>query len=217
MIPLLAATPTRQREPASEAVEREIAVMLVGFRWTATPHNLLPQDLLYLLNRYSEIVGDTVRKEGGVPIQFMGDGVTALFGLEVGSKEANRQALMAAAEVDRRLRALGDRLAKELGWAADFVIHLHTGPAGVGETGDYAARALAAVGNAIDVVRQLAAQHKHGEMARIVVSEAVMIAAGRDRDAANWREIVLPDDARLKVTSIDGPPVMSGDARSARR
>ena len=217
VIPLLAATPTRQREPASEGVEREIAVMLVGFRWTATPHNLLPQDLLYLLNRYSEIVGDTVRKEGGVPIQFMGDGVTALFGLEVGSKEANRQALMAAAEVDRRLRALGDRLAKELGWAADFVIHLHTGPAGVGETGDYAARALAAVGNAIDVVRQLAAQHKHGEMARIVVSEAVMIAAGRDRDAANWREIVLPNDVRLKVTSIDGPPVMSGDARSARR
>mgnify|MGYP003694722407 CR=1 FL=1 len=65
VIPLLAATPSPCASPRMRAVEREIAVMLVGFRWTATPHGLLPQDLLYLLNRYSEIVGDTVRKEGG--------------------------------------------------------------------------------------------------------------------------------------------------------
>src|SRR5438093_10005791 len=109
--------PSSQREPANEAVAREIAVMLVGFRWTATPRRLLPQDLLYLLNRYSEIVGDTVRTEGAAPIQFLGDGVTALFGLEVGAKEANQQALSAAAQVHRRLHALGDRLAQELGWA----------------------------------------------------------------------------------------------------
>jgi adenylate cyclase len=85
VIPLLVATSSPLRESANEAVEREIAVMLVGFRWTAAPRRLLPQDLLYLLNRYSEIVGDTVRTEGGIPIQFLGDGVTVLFGLEVGA------------------------------------------------------------------------------------------------------------------------------------
>jgi adenylate cyclase len=210
VIPLLVTTPSPLREPANEAVEREIAVMLVGFRWTATPHSLLPQDLLYLLNRYSETVGDTVRKERGVPIQFLGDGVTALFGLEVGAKEANRQALTAAAQVERRLHALGDRLKQELGWAADFVIHLHTGPAGVGETGDNATRTLAAVGNTIDVARQLAAQHDDGEIARIVLSEAVMIVAGLDTRAANWREIVLPNDARLRVTTIDRAAALLG-------
>jgi adenylate cyclase len=210
VIPLLAAMPSRLREPADEAVEREIAVLLVGFRWTATPHSLLPQDLLYLLNRYSEIVGETVRKEGGVPIQFVGDGVTALFGLEVGAKEANRQALKAARQVDRRLHALGDRLARELGWAADFVIHLHTGPAGVGETGDYAARTLAAVGNTMDVARQLAAQHNDGEVARIVLSQAVMLAAGLDTHATNWREIVLPSGMPLNVTSLDDATALLG-------
>jgi len=202
VIPLLATTPPSLGEAAHEAVEREIALMLVGFRWTDTPHNVLPQDLLYLLNRYSEIVGDTVRKEGGVPIQFLGDGVTAVFGLEVGAKEANRQALSAAEQVDRRLHALGDRLKQELGWAADFVIHLHTGSACIGKTGDDATRTLAAVGNAIDVARQLAAQQDDGETARIVLSEAVMDAAGLDTGTASWRELVLPNDARLKVTSI---------------
>jgi len=210
VIPLLATTPSPLREPANAAIEREIAVMLVGFRWTATPHSLLPQDLLYLLNRYSETVGDAVRKEGGIPIQFLGDGLTAVFGVEVGAKEANRQALTAAAQVDRRLRTLGDRLAQELGWAANFVIHLHTGSAGVGETGDGVTRTLAAVGSTIDAARQLAAQHDDGQIARIVLSEAVMIAAGLDTRAANWREIMLPDNARLKVTSIDGATALLG-------
>ena len=144
-----------------------------------------------------------MRKEGGVPIQFSGDGVTAVFGLEVGAKEANRQALTAAAQVEGRLHALGDRLVQEMGWTVDFVIHLHTGSAGVGETGDDATRTLAAVGDTIDVARQLAATQDDGENARIVLSQAVMIAAGLDTRGASWREIVLPGDARLKVTSIN--------------
>jgi adenylate cyclase len=204
VIPLLLGTPSPPRESTdSEAMEREIAIMIVSFRWTATPSGLPPQDLLYLLNRYSEIVGDTVRSEGGAPIQFQGDGVTAVFGLEVGAGEANRRALAAATKVRRRLQALGDRLVHELGWAADFVIHLHTGPAGVGETGDKAVRTLAAVGNTVDVARQLAAQHENEQIARIVLSEAVMIAAGLDMRVANWREIVLTSNARLKITSTD--------------
>lgn len=210
VVPLLAATLPPVPELANEAVEREIAVMLVGFRWAATPRRLLPQDLLYLLNRYSEIVGDTVRREGGVPIQFLGDGVTALFGLEVEAKVANLQALSAAAQVHRCLAALHDRLAQELGWAADFVIHLHTGWAGVGETGDCATRTLAAVGNTIDVARQLAAEHNDEAIGRIVLSEAVMIAAGFDVRAGSSREIVLYSGKRLKVTSIDGATALLG-------
>jgi adenylate cyclase len=136
--------------------------------------------------------------------------VMALFGLEVGSKEANRQALSAAAHVDRRLHALCDRLARELGCMADFVIHLHTGSAGVGETGDHAIRTLTAVGNTIDVVQQLAAQPHDGKIARIVLSEAVMITAGLDVRAEQWREIVLANDARVKVTSVDSATALIG-------
>jgi adenylate cyclase len=202
VIPLEVATSPSMPKRANASVEREIAVMVVGFRWTAISHTLLPHDHLYLLGRYSGIVGDVVREEHGVPIQFSADGVTAVFGLEVGAKEANRQALAAAARVDRRLHALSDRLKRDLGWAMDHVIDLHTGSAGVGETGDTARPTLAAVGKTLDVVRQLAARHDEGAMARIVLSEAVMIAAGLDTGGVDWREFALPDEARLKVTSI---------------
>jgi len=209
VVPLLAATPSPLRESPNEAVEREIAVMLVNLRSASALRRLLPQDLLYLLNRYSETVGQTVRADGGVPTHFSGDRVMALFGLEVEPKDANRQALSAAAHVDDRLQALRARLARELGCSVDFVIHLHTGPASVGETGDDAIRALTAVGNTIDVVRHLAAQPHDGKITRIVLSEAVMIAAELDMNVAHWREIVLANDARVKVTSIDSATVRS--------
>ena len=210
VVPLLVAAPSPLRQSANDAVEREVAVMLVSFRWTSIRRRLLPQDLLYVLNRCSETVGETVRTEGGVPTLFSGDCVMALFGLEGGPKEANRQALSAAAQVDRRLHALSDRLKQELGWTADFAIHLHTGSAAVAETGDYAMRILTAVGDTIDVARQLAAQHDDGKIARIVLSEAVMIAAGSDTRVANWDEILLANNARLKVTSIDGATALFG-------
>src|SRR5213079_407367 len=75
IVPLLVATTSPLRESANEAVEREIAVMLVNFRSASILRRLLPQDLLYLLNRYSESVGETVRAEGGVPTHFSGDRV----------------------------------------------------------------------------------------------------------------------------------------------
>jgi len=210
VIPLLTGACSPPPQPANASVEREIAVMLVGFRWTAVPRRLLPQDRLYILNRHSEIVGETVRTLGGVPIQFTGDGVTALFGLEVGAKEANRQALSAARLVHQRLRNLGDRLARELGWTADFVIHLHTGSAGIGQTGDHAIRTLAVVGDTIDVARQLAAACDGSKMARIVLSQAVAIAAGLQPCAEEWREIVLPSGERLRVTAIDVATAQDG-------
>jgi hypothetical protein len=71
-------------------------------------------------------------------------------------------------------------------------------------------RTLTAVGNTIDVARQLAARHHGGKIARAVLSKAVMIAACLDTRSANWREIALPNDARLHVTSIDGTTALLG-------
>jgi adenylate cyclase len=144
--------------------------------------------------------------------------VTAVFGLEVEPKEANQQALRAAKQVARRVRVLGKRLTRELGWAADCVIHLHTGAAGVGETGDDATRTLAAVGNTIDTARHVAAQHGDAEIARILVSEAVLTAAALDTRAIEWREIALPDDARLRVAAIDrAAPLLEAQTANAGR
>ena len=195
----------------SDAVELEIAVMLVDFRCGQPERRLLPHDLLYALNRFSEIVGDTSRAAGGLPNQFMGDRVMVLFGLGVASLEANRQALLAAAQLDLRLDALRVELRRELGCETGHVIHLHTGMAAVGETGDHLTRTVTAAGSAINVVRQLAAidercttQRVAGqEEGRIVVSRPVWIAAQREPQPLRWHERELPDGIRIEFARLD--------------
>ena len=210
VVPLLTAAPGALRDSASDAVERDIAVMLVDFWWGQSQRRLLPHDLLYALNRFGETVGDTTRAAGGLPNQFLGDRVMVLFGLNVVAFEANRQALLAAAELDLRLDALRVQLQRELGCEFEHVIHLHTGMAAVGETGDRMTRTLTVVGSVIDVVRQLAAIEKNDASARdgghaagrIVVSRTVCVAAQRNMQDLAWCELNLPDSGRISVARL---------------
>ena len=216
VLPLLTSAPRASRDLASAAVERELAVMLVDFRWRQSQRRLLPHDLLYALNCFSEIVGDSTRAAGGLPNQFMGDRVMVLFGLGVVPREANRQALLAAAELDLRLAALRVKLQRELGCETEHVIHLHTGMAAVGETGDRLTRTLNAAGGAIDVVRQLAARDEQcgtqceagPEGGRTVVSRPVWIAAQRVQ-ALVWRQLELPGGTRIEIARLDSASAAS--------
>ena len=222
VLPLLAAGPRASRDSASDAAEHEVAVMLVDFRWRESQRRLLPHDLLYALNCFSETVGNTARAAGGLPTQFMGDRVVVLFGLDAVPFEANRQALLAAVELDARLAALRAQLQRELGCEAEHAIHLHTGMAAVGETGDRLARTLTAAGSAIDVVRQLAASNaqraaqreEQPDDRRIVVSRPVWIAAQRDIQAVVWHELELTGGTRIELARLDSASVASAVRRN---
>lgn len=144
-----------------------------------------------------------------------------LFGLEVPPIEANRQALRAAADLDLRLDALHMQLLRDLGCATEHVIHLHTGMAAVGETGDHQTRTLTAAGSVIDVVRQLAEIEKNGATARdgghsagrIVVSRTVCVAAQRNMQDLAWCELTLPDSGRISVARLDSASMASRPRR----
>ena len=217
VLPLLTAAARASRDSASDAAEHEVAVMLVDFRWRQSQRRLLPHDLLYALNRFSATVGDTARAAGGLPIRFMGDRVMVLFGLDVVPFEANRQALVASVELDARLAALRAQLQRELGCDSEHAIHLHTGMAAVGETGDRLTRTLTAAGSAIDVVRQLAASNAQRDVqredepddGRIAVSRPVWMAAQRDMQAVVWQELELTGGTRIEMAQLDSASVAS--------
>jgi len=210
VVPLLTAVPGALRESAGGAVEREITVMLVDLQWGQSQRRLLPHDLLYALNRFSETVGTITRAAGGTPNQFMGDRVMVLFGLDGVFFEANRQALHAAEELKLQLDALSATLRRELGIQTWHVIYLHTGNAVVGETGDRVMKTLTASGEAVDVVRQLAAREEWRETprtdaleeSRAVVSRSVWAAARQARPVA-WQELELLDGTRIEIIQLN--------------
>ena len=206
--PLLSVkTAERAFEPLGAALEREVVVLFSDLRrWTGMSEEHLPFDLVYVLDRYFEVVGDAVREAGGIPNQFIGDSVMALFGIDTDLATAARQALAAAAGIEQRMEALNDTLVHEFGRRLDFGIGIHAGTAAVGTVGYRETRTLTAVGDAVNTASRLQELTKHFG-AHLVVSEDVLRHSGRKHDDLVPHEIdVRGRRGRLTVYALPAIP-----------
>jgi adenylate cyclase len=206
--PLLSvATGTRTFEPLGSAMEREVVVLFADLRrWTGLSEDQLPFDLVYVLDRYFEAVGDAVREAGGVPNQFIGDSVMALFGIDTDLATAARQALAAAARIEQSMEALNDTLVHEFGRRLDFGIGIHAGMAAVGTVGYRETRTLTAIGDAVNTASRLQELTKQYG-ARLVVSAEVLRHGGRPAEGLVPHEIdVRGRRGRLTVYALPSIP-----------
>jgi adenylate cyclase len=206
--PLLsAANAERVFEPLGAAMEREVVVLFTDLRrWTNLSEEQLPFDLVYMLDRYFEVVGDAVREAGGIPNQFIGDSVMALFGIDCDLATASKQALAAAAGMEERMRALNETLAREFGKQLDYGIGIHAGMAAVGTVGYRETRTLTAVGDAVNTASRLQELTKHFGT-RLVLSHEVLRHAGREATDCVAHDIdVRGRRGRLKVYAVSSVP-----------
>jgi adenylate cyclase len=206
--PLLSVkTAQRTFEPLGSAMEREVVVLFADLRrWTSMTEEHLPFDQVYVLDRYFEVVGDAVREAGGIPNQFIGDSVMALFGTDTDLATAARQALAAAASIEQRMEALNDTLSHEFGRRLDFGIGIHAGMAAVGTVGYRETRTLTAVGDAVNTASRLQELTKHFG-ARLVVSAEVLRHGGREHGDLQPHDIdVRGRRGRLTVYALPSIP-----------
>lgn len=188
VMPLL---PAAGAEAAEVGAEREVVVLFVDLRgWSGLSERHLPHDLSYVLDQFFEATGNAVRGCGGVPNQFIGDSVMALFGLETDTATACAQALAAAEAIEDALARLNARLRHEFGHTLAFGIGIHAGLAAVGEVGWRDTRSFTAVGDAVNVAARLQELCKTYS-ATVVASEAVMAAAGRDTTGLARHEVTV--------------------------
>lgn len=193
--PLLPATATAQdaapRHAGTTGLEQEVAVLFADLRgFTRLAERKLPYDVVFFLNRYFEAVGRAVEETGGIPNQFTGDGVMALFGVDASPEEGCRRALAAAVALHERVAQLSRAFATELEAPLRIGVGIHVGPAVVGRMGYKAAEYLTAVGDTVHVASRLEQLTKDYDAA-LVVSEPVPARAGVD--AATWprRELTV--------------------------
>ena len=182
---------------AQFGIERDLVILFIDLRrWTGLSEQQLPFDLVYVLEQYFEAVGDAVLAAGGVPNQFIGDSVMAIFGLEIDQAQACRQALAAAREIEVRLIALSERLQAEFGQTLDFGIGIHAGRAAVGAVGYHETRTLSAVGDAVNTASRLQELSKTMQ-AHVVLSEPVVRGAGLDTAALKGEDVRIRGRASL--------------------
>jgi adenylate cyclase len=169
--PALAGEFVAGRQARTPGEERFVAAMFIDLRGsTALAQHRTPFDSVFLLGRFVTAVTQAVVESGGRPVQFLGDGVLALFGLETEPDSACRQALAAIEALTLRLDGLRPLFRQEAQIELRYGIGLHCGRAIVGDIGFGRHVAFTALGDTINTA------HRLQELARDLDAEAVVSA-----------------------------------------
>lgn len=191
------------RAPRTPGEERFVAALFVDLRGsTALAERRTPFDSVFLLGRFVTATCRAVVASGGRPVQFLGDGVLALFGLDTVPATACRQALAAIDALAAELAEVDTLFRQEAGTKLRYGAGLHCGRTIVGEIGFADQIAFTALGETVNIA------HRLQEMARdfdatAVVSEEVFQHAAAPAEA--WAGVDVPirgREGRLQVRVI---------------
>jgi adenylate cyclase len=193
----------RRRGTAAGDSERMVAIMFVDIRRsTALVEKRLPYDVVFLLNHFFDAVAGAVVKAGGMPNQFLGDGMMAIFGVDVPHGEACRQSLAAAQLIQHRLAEMNRDLRDELNEPIAIGIGIHVGGAILGELGYRENFLLTAIGDSVHVAARLQDLTKEYKC-ELVVSDDVLAAAGVAAARLPRQEVrVRGRDAPLSIRAV---------------
>ncbi len=177
--------------PTRIGQERYLVSMFVDMRGsTKMAEKRLPFDTVFIVNRFLGAVSAAVLESGGMPNQFVGDGMLALFGLSVSRREACRQALRAAALIAANVDELNKFLSHDLREPIRFGIGIHGGEVIVGDIGYRDHMVFTALGDPVNVAARLQDMTK-ALSCEAVVSDEVRATAGISADALPQQEVAI--------------------------
>jgi len=149
--------------PVNHATEeRALAVMFCDLRnFTGFAAAHLPQDVIYVLNRFFQEACEPVLDNDGYIDKYLGDGFLALFGLKKDDPaEFCLDAARAAVRIPGRIRELNRWLKEAFNVEFNFGIGLHFGPAVVGHTGHPLKMQLTVLGDTVNVASRVEGLNK---------------------------------------------------------
>jgi len=177
--------------PTRIGQERYLVSMFVDMRGsTKLAEKRLPFDTVFIVNRFLGAVSQAVMESGGLPNQFVGDGMLALFGLTASRQDACRQALKAAAMIAANVDELNRFLEHDLREPIRFGIGIHGGEVIVGDIGYRDHMVFTALGDPVNVAARLQDMTK-ALACEVVISDEVRAAAGVAADALPQQEVAI--------------------------
>ncbi|TGN13204.1 adenylate/guanylate cyclase domain-containing protein [Leptospira ilyithenensis] len=151
--------------------EKEIVILFADLRgFTTFTEQLLPYDVVFILNSYFQQVGSEIEKAGGKIDKLMGDGLMAIFGLDSNLTEASNQAVLAIQNMSEQLVHLNERLQKELPQPLRMGIGIHSGVVILGTFGN--STTPTAIGDAVNTASRLESATKEYSC-EVIISEDV--------------------------------------------
>ncbi|HEX2311455.1 MAG TPA: adenylate/guanylate cyclase domain-containing protein [Vicinamibacterales bacterium] len=175
---------------------RAMTVLFSDVRnFTTLAHELPPNTLVTLLNRYRTAMTHVVFTHDGVLAQYVGDAIEAFWNAPMDQPDHARRACEAALDMVRALESLRAEF-ERLGWDdLDIGVGINTGAMVVGNMGSQERLAYTAVGDAVNVASRLEGLTKEYGV-HVVIGDNTRAAAG---DAFAYRF--------LDVVAVKGRPV----------
>src|SRR5690606_26654078 len=139
----------------TQGARREVTILFADVRgFTGYAEVERPEDVVLRLNRYLEIMTESVLLHGGMVDKFLGDGLMAVFGAPIPSEDHAEQAVRAGLHMLRRIElekkvTSGRRERLEIG------VGIHTGEAIIGSVGSWRRQEYTAIGDAVNVASRL--------------------------------------------------------------
>lgn len=163
-------------------VEQEVTIMFADIRgFTSLSENRLPFDVVFLLNQFLSSMGKAIEDAGGYVDKFLGDGIMAIFGIDLPTQQGAHDAVSAAKDMGDVLDKLNDSLSLDLPKGLNIGIGIHTGTVILGRVGDAgetgSTQRITALGDAVNTASRLEAVSKDLS-AQLVVSAQTIAASG---------------------------------------
>ena len=191
--------------------EHYIVSMFVDMRGsTKLAEARLPFDVVFLINRFLAACSQAALDAGGKPNQFLGDGVLALFGIDVDPKTACRQAIRAAANVATNIEYMNQQLASDLPEPIQYGIGIHGGEVIIGDVGFQDHSVFTALGDPVNVAARLQDMTKTLDC-KAIISGEVFATAGIRADALAHTEVAIRGrEEPMAALVVADPSVLTG-------
>lgn len=146
--------------PNSIGQEKKVAILFADLRgFTSLSERLLPYDIIYLLNRYFQHMGEVIERHDGIINNYMGDGLMALFGLDHPDR-ATEQAVRAGLDMIAAMDKINPHFEMLYHQQLKIGIGIHYGGVVIGEVGAIDNRRLTAIGDAVNLASRIESANK---------------------------------------------------------
>lgn len=195
------------RGQAVEGGERAVSVLFVDIRgYTAFSERQAAGDVFSLVSRYTEAVSAVIERRGGTVVEFLGDGVMAVFGAPEAMTGHAAAAVRAAAEVIEAVRRLDGTAPIAAG------VGVATGRAFVGNVRTSNRLVYTAIGDVVNLASRL--ERLTRELDAAVAIDAATHAAAGGAASGFTRHVGIHIRGRVEPVDVytRGAPRAAGHA-----
>lgn len=168
----------RVDESLLSGTHQEVTILFSDIReFTNLSERLGAKEMVSVLNSYFASMVDIIFDYRGTLDKFIGDAIMAVFGAPFSSSEDADNAVLAAVEMLKRLRAFNEELAASHGETIDIGVGLDSGPVVAGTIGSPKRMDYTVIGEHVNLASRIEAANKYFG-SQILVSEYTLSRLG---------------------------------------